>query len=135
MAEQLQFELVTPEKLLIDKTVEQVVVPGEEGDFGVLPDHAPVISTLRPGIVEIYESESGAGERVFLKGGFAEVNARGLVILADDCLDPREVDAGELDQQIRNTEEDLADAKDDRERAKAEAELAWMRPLREILAG
>jgi len=135
MAEQLHFELVTPEKLLIGKAVDEVVVPGEEGDFGVLAEHAPVISTLRPGVIEIRDSAAAEPERLFLKGGFAEVNARGLVILADGCLDPREVDLSELDQQIRNTEEDLADASDDRQRAKAESELAWMRPLRETVAG
>lgn len=137
MAEQFRFELVTPERLLIDKPAAHVVVPGEEGDFGVLPEHAPVISTLRPGCIELYESEAAEpDERWFVKRGFAEAGPDRLVILAEDCIDPESVDLAEIDQQIRNAEEDLADAGEDAlERRKAEAELAWLRPLRELVAG
>jgi F-type H+-transporting ATPase subunit epsilon len=68
------FELVSPEKLLISEDVQHVVVPGVEGEFGVLAHHAPFMSTLRPGIVQVYKTEGGAPERLFVRGGFADVN-------------------------------------------------------------
>jgi len=137
MAEQFRFELVTPERLLIDKPAAHVVVPGEEGDFGVLPEHAPVISTLRPGCVEVYQNAgAGPSERWFVKRGFVDAGPDRLVILAEDCIDPGEVDLDELDRRIRDTEEDLADAgEDELARRTAETELAWMRPLRELVGG
>lgn len=136
MAEQIQFELVTPEKLLIDKAVAHVVLPGEAGDLGVLPEHAPLIANLRPGLIEVFEQESGAAERLFVKRGFAQVTAERLVVLAEDCIDPESADVAEVDQRIRDAEEDLADAGEDAlERRKAEAELAWLRPLRDLLSG
>jgi len=136
MAEHIQFELVTPEKLLMDKAVAHVLLPGEAGDLGVLPEHAPLITNLRPGLMEVYEQESAPPERLFVKRGFAQVTAERLVVLAEDCVDPESMDIAELDQRIRETEEDLADAGDDAlERRKAETELAWLRPLRELLVG
>ena len=136
MAQQMRFELVTPEKLLFDKAVAHVVLPGEEGDLGVLPEHAPLITNLRPGLIEVYEQDSGAAERLFVKRGFAQVKGERLVVLAEDCLDPDDVDASDLDRRISETEEDLADAGDDAlARRKAETDLAWMRPLRDAIGG
>ncbi|KQU62002.1 MULTISPECIES: ATP synthase F1 subunit epsilon [Sphingomonas] len=79
----LHFELVTPEKLLRSEEVHMVVVPGTEGDFGVLEGHAPFMSTVRDGIISIYRSQGGTPETVAIKSGFAEVNAKGLTILAE----------------------------------------------------
>ncbi|MBX9860019.1 MAG: ATP synthase F1 subunit epsilon [Sphingomonas sp.] len=79
----LHFELVTPEKLVRNEDVYMVVVPGTEGDFGVLQGHAPVMSTVRDGTIQIYATDKAAPEVVAIKGGFAEVNARGLTILAE----------------------------------------------------
>ena len=76
------FELVSPEKLLISTEVEQVVVPGTEGDFAVLKDHAPFMSTLRPGVVVVTEASTEV-QRLFVRGGFADVSPRGLTILAE----------------------------------------------------
>ena len=83
MASALRFELVTPERLLRSGEVHMVVVPGTEGDFGVLAGHAPFMSTIREGELAIYASEDAAPERVAISGGFAEVNERGLTILAE----------------------------------------------------
>lgn len=84
MAGTFQFELVSPEKKLASAQVAMVVVPGTEGDFGVLPGHAPMMSTIRPGIVEIYATEGSApSARYEIDGGFAEVSAEGLTILAE----------------------------------------------------
>ena len=79
----LKFELVTPEKLVRSEEVHMVVVPGEEGDFGVLEGHAPVMSTIRDGAVVVYASDGAAPEEIHVEGGFAEVNAHGLTVLAE----------------------------------------------------
>ena len=79
----LRFELVTPERLLRSGEVHMVVVPGTEGDFGVLAGHAPMLSTIRPGEIAIYESANSTPERLKIEGGLAEVNERGLTILAE----------------------------------------------------
>ena len=79
----LHFELVTPEKLVRSEDVHMVVVPGTEGDFGVLEGHAPVMSVIRPGELTVYSSPTTIASRIQIDGGFAEVNERGLTILAE----------------------------------------------------
>ncbi|MEO1045168.1 MAG: ATP synthase F1 subunit epsilon [Pseudomonadota bacterium] len=79
----LHFELVTPEKLIRSEDVHMVQVPGSEGDFGVLEGHAPFMSTIRNGEVAIFRSENGEPEMIAIEGGFAEVNDKGLTILAE----------------------------------------------------
>jgi F-type H+-transporting ATPase subunit epsilon len=79
----LHFELVTPERLVRSEDVHMVVVPGSEGDFGVLAGHAPVMSTIRNGELAIYRTQGGEPERIAVEGGFAEVNERGLTVLAE----------------------------------------------------
>ena len=81
----LHFELVTPEKLLRSEEVYQIVVPGTEGDFGVLHGHAPFMSTIRDGNLAIYKAEKGEPEVLPIKGGFAEVNEKGLTVLAEQA--------------------------------------------------
>ena len=105
----LHFELVSPEKLLFSGSVEQVDVPGVEGDFGVLEDHAPLVATLRPGILTVHMSDGA--QRIVVLGGFAEVSEKGLTIVAD-LADPLESfdkellakHIGELEQRIQKTE-------------------------------
>lgn len=79
----LQFELVTPEKLIRSEAVHMVVVPGSEGDFGVMEGHAPVMSTIRNGELAVYRSAGGEPERIAIEGGFAEVSDKGLTVLAE----------------------------------------------------
>ena len=79
----LHFELVTPAKLIRSEDVHMVVVPGGEGDFGVLQGHAPVMSTVRDGALLVYKTEGGAPDEIQVRGGFAEVNAKGLTVLAE----------------------------------------------------
>lgn len=81
----LRFELVTPEKLVRSEDVYMVVVPGTEGDFGVLHGHAPVMATIRDGALHIYKTDKGEPERLPIRGGFAEVNAQGLTVLAEQA--------------------------------------------------
>jgi len=111
MAEPLHFDLVSPERLLISEEVESVVVPGAEGYFTVFARHAPFISTLKPGQIEV-KGLSGEVQKFFVRGGFADVSATGLTILADQTIPLADLDAAALEQEIRNAEEDVADAGD-----------------------
>ncbi len=122
MADKVAFELVSPERLVYAADVDMVVVPGVEGDFGVLPGHTPIISTLRPGALEVYEGDR-IGERFFVAGGFAEVAGERLTVLAEESVPLEELDRAILEQQIQNAEEDVADAKDDAARDKARERL------------
>jgi F-type H+-transporting ATPase subunit epsilon len=130
MPEPIQFDLVSPERLLVSEEVEQVTVPGSDGYFTVLKDHAPFVTTLKPGVLEI-EPGSPETRRIYVKGGFAEVTATGLTVLAEQALFLEEVDAEMLDQQIRDAEEDVADAGEDAlKRAAAEKRLNELRDVR-----
>lgn len=102
----LLFELVTPERLLASREVEMVVVPGSEGNFGVLPGHSPLISTIRPGTVEIYEGRTVA-ERIFVVGGIAEVTPLRCTVLADEAMAPDSLDRGSLDAELTEIEGNL----------------------------
>ena len=128
----MNFELVSPERLLISAEVQQVTVPGTEGLFTVMPNHAPVLSTLKPGVVEVVTAE-GAQERIFVRGGFAEVNNSGLTVLAEVAIPLSELDSAVLDEQGRYAEEDVADAQDDETRRRAQESLDHLRELRQAL--
>ncbi len=121
--ERVEFELVTPERLVTSRGVDMVVVPGAEGDFGVLPGHTPMISTVRPGIVNVYEGREIV-ERMFVAGGFAEVTAARCTVLADRAVAVDELDRPATEQTLKDAREDLADAKTDDERAEAEKQIA-----------
>ena len=121
--ERVEFELVTPERLVISRGVDMVVVPGAEGDFGVLPGHTPMISTVRPGIVNVYEGREIV-ERMFVAGGFAEVTAARCTVLADRAVAVDELDRAAAEQTLKDAREDLADAKTDDERREAEKQIA-----------
>jgi F-type H+-transporting ATPase subunit epsilon len=127
MAETFNFELVSPERLLMSEQVEQVDVPGSEGDFGVLAHHAPFISTLRPGLMRI--RAAGRTSEIFVRGGLAEVRANSLTVLAEQAIPVEEIDEGALAEEIRNAEEDVADARDDAARHRAETQLAQLREV------
>jgi F-type H+-transporting ATPase subunit epsilon len=133
MAGKLHFDLVSPERLLMSAEVEMVTVPGVEGDFGVLAGHAPVITTLRPGVLSVKSAGSADEERIFVRGGFAEVNLDGLTVLAEVAMPLAELDSAALDQQVTNAEEDFADAKDDGARQKAQETLDRLKELRVAL--
>ncbi|RDD62919.1 F0F1 ATP synthase subunit epsilon [Ferruginivarius sediminum] len=126
MAEEgkIGFELVSPEQLLMSEDVEMVLVPGVEGDFGVLARHAPLISSLRPGVVGICRKGRQPEERYFVAGGFAEVTGERCTVLAEYPIEVSTMDRGEVEQELKNAREDLADAKDDKERGAAERRIA-----------
>ena len=115
-ADKVEFELVSPERLLLSAQVDMVVVPGAEGDFGVLPRHSPLISTLRPGVIRVFEGRE-VKQRIFVAGGFAEVTPERCTVLAEEAVPVGEIDAAKVDQQIKDLGEDMADAKTDEETA------------------
>ncbi|MCJ9427885.1 F0F1 ATP synthase subunit epsilon [Kordiimonas marina] len=133
MTDTLHYEIVSPECLLKDAHAAMIVVPGTDGDFTALPHHAPMMSTIRPGVVEIYEAEGAEPTRLFLKGGLAQINPAGLTILAEETIELDKVDTDDLNQKISNTKEDIEDAKDDIERSALEKKLAWMVALSEVV--
>ncbi len=117
------FELVTPEAILAEGEVDMVVVPGGDGNFGVLPGHAPLLSTLRPGVVDIYEGET-VSARVFVAGGFAEVSETGFTVLAEEAVDVDEIDAAAAQERLSAAREALAKAEaEDEGVAAADAEV------------
>ena len=132
MADTMKFELVSPERLLMSTQVQQVTVPGSEGEFGVMPNHAPVLSTMRPGILDV-TGEDGSKDRIFVRGGFAEVNPGGLTILAEEAIHMDDLDSAALAQQIQNAEEDVADATDDAKKQKAQETLDQLKQLQSAL--
>lgn len=127
MAETFQFELVSPERVLMSESAEQVVVPGAEGDFAILPRHAPVISTLRPGILNV-DLPSGR-RRIFVKGGFAQMDSDTLTVLVEQAFDPDQADAATLSAAISTAETELSSASDDRTRKAASDALDALRSL------
>jgi F-type H+-transporting ATPase subunit epsilon len=106
MPDRVQFELVTPERLLLSETVEMVVIPGTEGNFGVLPGHAPLISSIRPGTIDIYEGQA-ITRRIFVVSGIAEVTPDLCTVLADEAMAPDEVDRGAIEAELQTVEGNL----------------------------
>jgi F-type H+-transporting ATPase subunit epsilon len=125
------FELVAPDKLVFRGAVEDVLVPGSEGDFLVLTDHAPVMTTLRPGILDIGEA-TGNHTRLFVRGGFADVSPTGLIVLAETTIPVDELSADRIAGEIQNAEEDLADATEEQKRA-AQEKVDRLRELKDAL--
>jgi len=124
MPDKLQFELVSPEKLLLSEPVGMVVVPGSEGNFGVLPGHALFISTVRPGVIDVYE-DNNVSERIFVSGGFAEVTPQRCTVLADEAVPISSLDRAEIDAEAKTLENTIAALKDQAARlAGAEREAA-----------
>lgn len=127
------FELVSPEKLLFSGEVDFVVAPGIDGQFTVLKDHAPVMTVLKAGVVTIAESASKT-EKMFVRGGFADVGAGGFTILAEQAIRVAEIDAAKLEADIKDAREDAADAKTDEARRAASDRLAQLQEMKAALA-
>jgi F-type H+-transporting ATPase subunit epsilon len=124
------FELVSPERLLYSGEVQQVVVPGSEGDFAVLKDHAPVMSTLRPGVAVITD-DKGVTQRLFVRGGFAEVSPKGLTILAEQALPVEEITEDVVAAEVKVAEKEFEEAQTEEGRRLAAEKLAHVLQLRD----
>lgn len=117
------FELVSPEEKLISEPAQMVVIPGEEGDFGVLPNHAGTISSIRPGVIEIFVNDNAEPQRIFIGGGFADVSETNCTILAEEAVNVTDLNKDDLEQTIRNLTEDMSMAKDDSDLHRIEHKL------------
>jgi F-type H+-transporting ATPase subunit epsilon len=123
MAEKIQFELVSPAKLLVSSAVDMVVVPGTEGDFGALARHAPLIATVRPGVIDIHDNGK-VSNRIFVAGGFAEVNEERITVLAEEAVPVAELTAADAEERLKAAREELNDARTEAEKAAAEKKVA-----------
>lgn len=128
MAEAFKFELVSPERLLVSQSVEWVVIPGAEGEMTVMANHAPVMTTVKPGVVTV-KAASGDEERYVVFGGFADILPSGCTLLAESGVAVKDIDRSDVARRIQEAREDVADAKDDEARAKAEQFLAQLTTL------
>jgi F-type H+-transporting ATPase subunit epsilon len=128
---QFPFELVSADKVVFSGPAQAVVIPGLEGDFQVLADHAPTMTSVRPGVVGI-DDANGKHIRVFVRGGFADVNPMGLILLAETAIPFEDLNAAKLDQEINNAEEDLADATEASKR-QAQEKLDRLRELKDSM--
>ena len=133
MAEPFAFEFVSPEKLLLSAQALEVQVPGTDGEFTVMANHAPVMSTIKPGVISV-KLDSGETSKYFIRGGFADVSPAGLTILAEQATDLADFDMAELDQHIQDAREDVNDADSDEKRNKAQAALDQLEESRAAIA-
>ena len=128
MAEAFKFELVSPERLLVSEQVESVVIPGAEGEMTVMANHAPVMTTIKPGVVTV-KAVGGTEERYVVFGGFADIVPAGCTLLAESATPVKDIDRAELLRRIQEAREDVSDAKEDQARTKAEAYLNHLSTL------
>jgi F-type H+-transporting ATPase subunit epsilon len=128
MAGTFKFELVTPERMALSTDAAQVIVPGVDGEFTVLPGHAPVISALRPGVIEVALPDAGT-TRIFVKGGFAEIDANHVTVLAERAIDVAMMDAATVAAELATAEAELASAADDAARLAAASAVERLKAL------
>src|SRR5579859_1202306 len=121
----VKFELVSPEKILVSEDVDMVVVPGTEGYFGVLPGHAPLISSIRPGTIDVYNGKTIA-ERIFVAGGFAEVTTKRCTVLADEAIRVQALDRAAIETELAEVKARLPYLRDEADKG-GEAEKAQLR--------
>jgi F-type H+-transporting ATPase subunit epsilon len=131
MAETFRFDLVSPERVLVSEDVAEVIVPASEGDFGMLPNHAPIIASLRPGALTV--RGNGGERKYFVRGGLAEGRPEQLTVLAQRAMPLDELDRDEIAQEIQWAKEDLEDARDEDARAQAVDNLERLETLAEVL--
>ena len=132
MADAFNFELVSPERLLFSEQVTAVVVPGTDGEFTVMAKHAPLMTTLKAGVVDATLA-SGGSKRIFVRGGFADVSPTGFTLLAEEAMPIEDLKADVLATQIKDAEEDLADAIGDAKKHSAQSKLDQLKELKAAL--
>lgn len=118
----VQFELVSPEALVLSVDADMVVVPGAEGNFGVLPRHSRLISTVRPGVIDVYQG-GAVDQRIFVAGGFAEVTPERCTVLANEAMELSAIDPAAVEAELRDLNDDLSDAASDEEKGKIQSAI------------
>ena len=134
MADAVEFELVSPDRLVLSAAAGMVVVPGAEGDFGVLPGHAPLISNVRPGVISVYQDRV-IEARIFVSGGFAEVSDNRLTVLTEEAVVVDEIDRAAAEARLAEARQAAEVAGDDPARAAAEKRLAIAEALVAAVVG
>lgn len=132
MAEAFQFELVSPERLLVSEKIESVVIPATEGEMTVMANHAPVMTTIKPGVVTV-KTASGQQERYVVFGGFADILPAGCTLLAESAVAVKDLDRDDIARRVQDAREDVTDARDDAARTRAEQYVAQLTTLQSAL--
>ena len=127
MTNTFTFELVSPERKLMSGPAKMVIIPGEEGDFGVLPGHSALVASIRPGVVEVTMADSETPQRIFIAGGFADVSPMNCTVLAEEAVNVTDLNQSDLEQTIRNLTEDMTMVKDELEKARLQRKLVLAR--------
>ena len=128
MAASLTFELVSPERLLLSAEVTEVVIPGSDGEMTVMADHAPTMTTIKPGVVSV-KATDGTVSRYVVFGGFADILPTTCTLLAESAVSVSSIDREDLNRRVQDAREDLADAKSDGDRQKAQEFLDQLTTL------
>ncbi len=124
MTDTIHFELVSPEAKLVSEPVRMAVIPGEEGEFGVLAGHSSLVASLQPGVVELYTDDQNTPSRkIFIAGGFADVSPAGCMVLAEEAINVDDLVSGELEQTIANLNQDMGMAKEAADKLRIEKRL------------
>ena len=129
MADKVSFELVSPDRLLMSVDTDAVAIPGMEGDFGVMPGHAPLISALRAGVIEVEGAGGNNPDQVYIAGGFSEVAADRLVVLAEDAVVVADMDRADLEARIQEANGELETADEGEERRLAEGKISVLQEM------
>ena len=132
MAEAFQFELVSPERLLVSEKIESVVIPATEGEMTIMANHAPVMTTIKPGVVTV-NTAAGQQERYVVFGGFADILPAGCTLLAESAVSVKDRDRDDIARRVQEAKEDVADARDDNTRTRAEQYLSELTTLQGAL--
>lgn len=128
MTDSFKFELVSPERLLFADDVQSVVVPGSEGEMTVLARHAPLMTSLRAGVLQVVGG-NGSTRRIFVRGGFADIGAAGLTVLAEEAMAVEDIDRAKIEDELKGAEMDLSAAKSDEARMMAQAKLSRLKDI------
>jgi len=135
MAETVEFELVAPTELLFSEAVDMVVVPGGEGDFGILPGHTPMVSTVRPGVINIYDKQGKVTKSIFVEGGFAEVTEERCTVLAEQAIPVEELTQDVAEKRLQAANDALMATDDEGEKIGARRELAAAQAMLDAAEG
>ncbi len=131
MTQKIQFDLVSPETKIMSEPVTMAVIPGSEGDFGVLSGHMPLVANVRTGTVTIYrDNMNDSSERIFIAGGVADVTGDQCTVLAEQAINVTDIDVAEIDKQIAEIESDLSSITDDADKNRFHKKLDILNAMR-----
>lgn len=134
-AQTFNFELVSPEKKLLSEEAWQVVIPGDEGHIGVRAGHASLVATIQPGVVEVWAEANGESKKIFIAGGFADVTAGNVTVLAEQAVNVNDLDQDAVEQEVGKLSEDLDRAADEAETKRVGNKLAIAKAKLTALTG